>query len=59
MIRASMRPRFFDRGKGFFAIHFGADVTASMRPRFFDRGKSSAGEDVRTDGEGFNEATVL
>ncbi len=40
-VKASMRPRFFDRGKDANWTTEVAAVTASMRPRFFDRGKDA------------------
>ena len=39
MIDASMRPRFFKRGKTPIRLWTNQAIRASMRPRFFKRGK--------------------
>ena len=45
--QASMRPRFFNRGKDVEGNHRQRGGWTSMRPRFFNRGKTGLGGDNR------------
>ena len=58
LMKASMRPRFMNRGSASDASLSTSGSIASMRPRFMNRGSKDAHDDYARAVFGFNEAPI-